>query len=350
MTLRSTLKKLAPKYGFTVVLNEKEKAALREETITVDQVRKEEEMRKQSENTSTRDKQSEKKKSEETKSKTTSVPSFSRKSDKGVKDQVSAIFEDAMRWHFSRFEQMQSLLLRRYNVLIEVERNATDDDGHIMVSGTGTDGMPITPIMHETEIGIEMMRRLKEKMEREKMSARKEQRKRLEGLARAAADYAGTWEQFQTVMEKKGVYVVLSWTKEGTPFGVTYIDRATRCCWKGSETTADFKWLKETAGNKGWQLKKDRYQTAVDKRNSMPSRIKTIKAYRRSDDVQPAAYSKESRQHGGAEAIFSAIRAGGHHRDGASHVDGGKRDIWDEALAAAEREEMEKKKAENQAL
>ena len=122
-------------------------------------------------------------------------------------------------------------MLRRYNILLEIEK--AGDGERIVASGTAADGSPITPILKETELGVEMLSRICERCDDANMSARKEQRKRLETLAAAAAAKAQSYEEFLSIMAKKGTYVVLSWTRTGEPFGVTYLDRATRCAWKG---------------------------------------------------------------------------------------------------------------------
>lgn len=351
LVLRSTMKRLAPKYGFMLVLNEQEKEALRQETVMQEQEAIEnapsvQNIKKTENSSNAEEKVNDTNQGEPQKTKAAPVPPFTRKPGVSVKQQITAAFEDAMRWHFSTFEQVQALMLRRYNVLMEVERIADGQDEKVKVSGTDADGQPITPFMNETELGVIMLRRIREKCARENMYIRKDQRKRLVMLARAAADRAQSWSEFRELMERKGTYVVLSWTKEGEPFGVTYLDRATRCAWKGSETLADFKWLKETAESKGWTMEKDKYQTVIHKRGGMPSRKRTISAVHPEvgSDTRPTQHRNGR---GSLDAMLSAIRPGGHHQDGASHIARTKGDIWDDAMVAAEREEAERKRAEH---
>ena len=350
LVLRSTLKRLAPKYGFTLVLNEKEKEELRQKAVvqgqeTIKNVPSIQDMKKTEPSSKTENKEDNTSNAEPQKPKAASVPPFSRKPGISVKQQITTAFEDAMRWHFSTFEQVQALMLRRYNVLMEVERVANGQDEKVKVSGTDTDGHPITPFMNETELGVKMLRRIREKCARENMYIRKDQRKRLVMLARAAADRAQSWSEFRELMERKGTYVVLSWTKDGEPFGVTYLDRATRCAWKGSETFADFRWLQKTAESKGWTMEKDKYQTVIDKRGSMPSRKRTIRA------IHPEIEAKTNPTHhsmgrSGVDAMLFAIQPAGHHQDGEAHITENKGDMWDESIAAAEREKVEKRKKE----
>lgn len=76
-------------------------------------------------------------------------------------------------------------------------------------------------------------------------------------------------------MERKGVYAVLSWTKDGKLFGVTWVDRATKCIWKGSETSVNAHWLQQTAEQKGWAMGKNGYEILIERRRSMPSKQTT---------------------------------------------------------------------------
>lgn len=336
LTLREALKMLAPKYGFTVVLNERE----REAAMSIGTGVKPEQS--PSPDMSGQEKtgaDAADKKKTGAGNPAEPVPGFTRKSPKGVKEQLSDAFNDAARWHFSTFEQLQALMIRRYNTLIEVERDGNGD--RIMISGTSADGKVITPILSEDDLGIEMLRLIRERCALSDMRARKSQRARLETVALAAAGKAGSYEEFRSLMERKGVYVVLSWTSEGKPFGVTYLDRATRCAWKGSETGTDFKWLSSTAEERGWTLSRDKYQKVVERRSAMPSR--------RRSPAMPGGSPPDIKTvpATGGRRKPSVRTGGGRHQDGDEYIGRRRRrDIWDEALAAAEREERERRKAE----
>ena len=168
------------------------------------------------------------------------------------------------------------------------------------------------------------------------MSARKEQRKRLETLAAAAAAKAQSYEEFRAIMAKKGTYVVLSWTRTGEPFGVTYLDRATRCAWKGSETGTDFKWLKTVVEKKGWTLTRDSQQATVEKHSRMPSRRARLTVRR--DTVRP-----NSVQLSQSLQIPRVAAAGSHHPLVTSMAKAKGESIYDESLRLGEEEEREKK-------
>lgn len=354
LRLRSILKELAPKYGYTVILNEKEKEQeKREKTVKEDQqqpvaavpviirdggTHKDESVREDEEETA--------------KAKEPKVMPFSRKSDRSVTQQITDAFEDAMKWNFSTFEQVQALLLRRYNVLIEVEGGDSPEE-RIVISGTNSSGKPITPIMHEEDLGLRMMERIKEKCENARMSSRKEQKKRIEGLARAAAKKANSFEEFRELMFKKGPYVVLSWSRTGEPFGVTWLDRATKCAWKGSETDVNFKWLKSVAQEKGWTFVKDKLQETIDKRAAMPSRRRqptppvdnTIELPKPAADIsvgQPGTAKEPSL----VKAVTKLAKTRGHnlHNQRGHDQEEGKKSIWEKAIEAGEKEEQETKR------
>lgn len=337
LVLRQNLKRLAPKYGFTVVLNEEEKEEERkaqrrkgaqpEPETEVVFPEPEEPKKKPSEKKPAAGADKEKK----------VVPPFKRDSATPLTRQITDAFEDAITWHFSTFEQIQGLMLRRYNVLLEIER--AGDGERIVASGTSPDGKPVTPILKETELGVEMLRRIRERCGEANMSARKEQRKRLETLAAAAAAKAQSYEEFRSIMAKKGTYVVLSWTRTREPFGVTYLDRATRCAWKGSETGTDFKWLKTVVEKKGWTLTRDSQQATVEKHSRMPSRRARLTVRR--DTVRP-----NSVQLSQPLQIPRVAAAGSHHPLATSMAKAKGESIYDESLRLGEEEEREKKRAE----
>jgi hypothetical protein len=210
--------------------------------------------------------------------------------------------------------------------------------------------MPITPPISEAGLGIDMMQQIKNKCNDTKMSEKKEQKKRLELLALAAADVSESFDDFRAKMEQKGVYVVISWTEDNKPFGVTWLDKATKCAWKGSETNANLKWLKDLAERKGWTITKNKYESVTEKRNAMPSRKNTIvKTVEPTQSPAADASSNTQTTKGNIIAALKKIRAGGHHQDG--DKDAGRssgRSVWDEALDAAERDERERKKNEGE--
>ena len=276
MKLRRTLKALSDKYGFEIVLNEYEKEKQLAENPGKQTKENTTSKTKSNHKESTHSKDGGKRPIKEPDTKRiTFVPSFSRNSATAVSVQIRNIVEDALKWHFTTFEQLQILLRKRYNISIELENNM--DDGRIVLSGTSPSGQTVTPLMYEENLGVDLLRRIKQKTEKENMSSRRQQRQRLEGLVKAAATSAATYKDFQAILEKKGVWIALSWkSNEDDIFGVTYLDRATKCAWKGSETAVDLQWLRQTAADKGWIIEKDPSLELMRKRNNMPSRRNTL--------------------------------------------------------------------------
>lgn len=316
LRLRTHLREMSAKYGFEIILSDFEEERDRKERASMGMP--EEPIEKIVQKTGGRSAGPE----PEEKKQKTAVRAFNRRSETPVTEQLNEICEDALKWNFTTFEQLQALLIRRYNTLIEIEDDGSED-GRIVVFGADGKGLPVTPPLREAEIGVELMRRIKDKCENTKMSFRKEQRKRLETLAAAAAAAAETYEDFCAIMEKKGAYVVVSWTKDGKPFGLTYLDRATKCAWKGSETTRDLSWLKQTAEQKGWTITPDKFQETVEKRNRMPSRRTAVRTKRKTTVGRDPSGQGGERRRGGIHI------PGAHHKESTARAGDGKRDsIW----------------------
>lgn len=103
------------------------------------------------------------------------VPAFSRKSDTPVIRQIENAHDDVVRnWSFTTFEQYQALLLRRYNVLAELERKGESDE-RLVFFGTNKKGEPITPQLYESDFGgNDMLTGLHLRAESVKMSSKKD--------------------------------------------------------------------------------------------------------------------------------------------------------------------------------
>ena len=277
LVLRDAMKKLAPKYGFEVILSEKEKqeAGIIKETTIVENITEE--------------------KPWPTKEKKT-IPSFSRKNG-SLTTQLKDIIQDSLKWRLTTFEQFQLLLLHRYKVLAEIEKKNNDEETLIFI-GADSSGNPITPPISETELHLNTLRQLKKQMEKEKKKThlRQEQRIRLERLARASAAIANSLNEFKQLMEKKGVIVTLSFTRDNEPFGITYLDNATKCAWKGSQTNTDLKWLKKMANEKNWTITKDEFQRKLEVRQNMPSRKQTINVRETSDTSETSTDKTQNKQ------------------------------------------------------
>ena len=336
LNLRKSLLRLAPEYGFTVVLNERERAEEERKQKDVGPVHSVEEESANTNRAATQTAPSKVERAAREAPGTDSppkVPAYNSKSSTPVTQQVTDAFEDAMKWHFSTFAQIQALMLRRYNVFMEIELSSPED--RVVVQGANASGRPITPPIPESSLGVQMFDRIRERCENEKMSEKKEQKKRLEQLARAAAKVSGTFDDFRAKMEQKGVYVVISWTEDEKPFGVTWLDRATKCAWKGSETSADLGWLKDVAAQKGWELTKNKYEANTEMRARMPSRRTSIRL--RMDEPMPTGGQPRIK-------IPKITAAGSNHPAPAPPPPSKEESIYDESLRKGEEEEREEQK------
>lgn len=312
LKLRRFLKSISEKYGFEIILNsyEKQQEAKKEKKKTLQET----EALPLAVPVPSKEPAERKKKAVKEKStkKVTFVPSFGRDKETPVTTQINNIMEDVLAWHFSTFEQLQLLLLKRYSLRLENEGAMYGD--HLVYSGVKLNKDQsafkiVTPFLKEKDLGNDYMSRIKSKLENEKMSSRKEQKTRIEKLSRAAAAAAGSYDEFLSIMEQKGVWVMLSWKKDDSgPFGVTYIDRATKCIWKGSEISANLGWLQDIATQKGWTLEKTPIVEASNKRNSMPSRKAALST--RKEPISPATPA------GQAGSTLPRFRAG--HQQGST--------------------------------
>lgn len=292
LKLRKLLKELSKKYGFELVLNEtemeaealknekkrkKERTARKDEPFTMPETPARVKRQKRNEPEKPEDGETPAPSKDENPEKDSKarVPAFSRRSETPVLEQMRTIYEETMTWHFSTFEQIQALLIRRFNLLIELEDDG--DEGRVLLFGADATGKPVTPPINEDQLGIPMLRQMKDRIAASEMPSRKSQKRRLEQLSRAAMDASSSYEEFCRIMEKKGVYVVVSWSRDGQPFGVTYVDRATKCIWKGSETKSDLAWLKGECESRGWNITMDRFQENVEKRNRAKTRRTTLR-------------------------------------------------------------------------
>lgn len=319
LKLRDILKGLSERYGFSVVLSEDE---------MMEEIRKG--MREERKISEAKERKGPARPDPE---KRKPVPPFSKRRDTPVREQMREAIEDSMSWSLTTFEQYQALMLRRYRLLVEIER---DGDGErLKVSGTDAKGNPITPLLSEDEIGVGLLRWLRDKTENERMGKRRSQRDRLERLAEAATEAAGSYGEFVKIMEEKGVYTVISWTRDGEPFGVTWLDRATRCAWKGSETARDLAWLKETAKEKGWTIEEGRMESVARRRSEAPSR-KRDQTRKEEPEIKAGTGSGRGNLLNDLRKVARSAGSGG---QATSTVRGRKKDLLDEAEEEKLREE-----------
>jgi Relaxase/Mobilisation nuclease domain. len=322
LKLRSILRALKDEYGYELYYEDEN-----------NQVRKDAEENEESIKTIVEERTKRKEDKKKPEEKKAYVPSFDPKSETGTMDQIRNAVEDTFNWNFSTFEQWQALLQRRYNVLVVVQRKNEEEDT-LVFFGTNKDGTARTPPLDETALGLNLRQRLSDKCSSSNMRNRKEQKKRIEELAVAAAEVSGSYKEFVQNMEKKGAYMYVSFNSEGQPFGLTYLDRRTKCAWKGSETATDLKWLMGIAQTKGWTISQDKYQIVASKHARMPSRKKTYNMSKQTDTPPIRTQSDAGR----GPIRLPAIKAPHHQASTADVTRGRSRDdILDELERERER-------------
>lgn len=173
------------------------------------------------------------------------VPPFSPEDSTPITDQFRAFHREAMQWTFTTPEQYMAILKWRYNCEVD------ELDGGFTYAGLDKKGKICTQILTESELSLPCFDEIVEKCVESDVKHLKSQRKRIETYAELAMKDCKTLKEFRQRMSKKGIYLSISFTEEGEPFGITWLDRATKCAFKGSETKVDLKWLKEKAAAEG---------------------------------------------------------------------------------------------------
>ena len=176
------------------------------------------------------------------------VAPFSKDSDIPLTQQLRTFHAEAMQWYFTTPEQYAAILRYRYNTEVEIY-----PDG-LSFSGLGSSGSPATVQVGEAELGVRALDEMLAVCAATDIRQKKAQRARLEKNVREAAEKAEDWKQFRAEAARKGIILAVSWTEGGEPFGLTWLDRATRCAFKGSETHLTLAWLQDTALQKGWKI------------------------------------------------------------------------------------------------
>ena len=203
-------------------------------------------------------KKGKKEESKKEKEKRPYVPAFSRTSDVPVTEQMKNIVEDSLQWHFSTPEQYGLLLRYRYRL------NYQEYDNAAILIGLKSGNVRCTPPIKESLIHPNLSNDVHRLCDEEKMSARKRQKERLEKEVREALEKAKDYEDFKKKLAERGIMMSVSWSENGKPFGITWIDRATRCIWKASETEMTLNRIMEEGLANGWTIIRDaRLETPV---------------------------------------------------------------------------------------
>lgn len=212
------------------------------------------------------------------------VPPFSRDSATAVSEQFRAIHKEAIKWSFSTPEQYKAIMKWRYNV----EVRELDDGVHFI----GLDkAKGATPPISEKELGIKASEDIMGRCSEVRPGRLKAQKKRIEDYAQKAMTDCPSLKEFRRRMSAKGIYVAISFTEDGQPFGLTWLDRATKCAFKGSETGCTLPWLKEQAESNGWEIKR---QHGFDRTSDIRGGAAQTPRYRMENQMQQSGPSASS--------------------------------------------------------
>ena len=178
------------------------------------------------------------------------VPPFKLTNDKSVSQQYTAIHKEAITWNFTTPEQYGMLLRWRFNTEVKLYED------EIYFIGLDENGVGCTPPVKSSQLYLPALRNMLQRCADTDIKSKKRQRDRLEDIVKTTAGEAENWTSFRKLLEKKGVYLVVSWSEQNEPFGITWIDRGTKCIWKGSETKTDLAYIKDICQEKGWTMKR----------------------------------------------------------------------------------------------
>lgn len=261
--------KLAKKYGYTVGLDEEPLEEDLEEVNDADTTEDVSHQKERQEKTEQAEKTGQTQDSDDAPKKKQFVPPFNKESDEPITEQFRKIHEEAMKWNFTTPEQYKALLKWRFNV------EADEFEDGINFIGLDRNGKEATSPVSEKDLGIDAAEDIIRKCTTTDMKKRRRQRERLEGYALEAIKGSMSLKEFRKKMNDKGIYVVISYTEDGKPFGLTWLDRATKCAFKGSETPCDLRWLIEGAEKNEWVLERiHRFDRTSDIKSRYKSRYR----------------------------------------------------------------------------
>jgi hypothetical protein len=185
-----------------------------------------------------------------TKTKPPYVAPFRADDETPVSDQLRNIHNDAMTWTFSTPEQYKTIMRYRYNT------HAEEYADGIHLSGIDKTGKTCTVPMTEKQLEQNITDNILQKCSSNETKKKKKEKERIKQLAFEEIERSESLHDFRTKMLSKGVFLVISYTDEGKPFGITWLDKVTRCAFKGSELDCNLDWLKNVANERQWSLDK----------------------------------------------------------------------------------------------
>lgn len=170
---------------------------------------------------------------------------YNRNSTEGAASQFKRFHEEALEWHFSTIEQYEALLYWRYRT------KASETSTGMTYTGLDINMEPCTGLIHEQELKRQCLEEIKKNISISN-PAGKNRKQHVEKICKESMALAKNWEEYARRTEKLGIMTLIHRTSEGKSFGLTYMDKVTRCIWKGSETETDIKWLLNEASRKNF--------------------------------------------------------------------------------------------------
>lgn len=201
-----------------------------------------------------------------------------------VSDQLRGIHNDVMNWTFSTPEQYKAILRYRYNVEAEEYENG------MHLTGINKTGKTSTVPMTEKQLNLKITESIIEKCSSDEVKKKKKEKERINQLAFNEIKDSESLHEFRTRMLSKGIFLVISYTEDGKPFGITWLDKVTKCAFKGSELSCNLDWLKRLSTEKNWNLNK----TAQNNRQNKQCRTDNKKTFLRPTHQAHKEYNKNT--------------------------------------------------------
>ncbi len=244
-----------------------------------------------------------------------SYPPFDINSSVPVVKQYCNMHAETMQWAFTTIQQYKEIMRNRFNVEVEVT------DHGITYAGLDAEGHRNTTPLDQATVGIDSLSEIERKCTSVNIKKHIRQKERLETVVLAASEEAKSWKDFSGRLKKKGINVILHKNVNDNIFGVTWLDRATRHAWKGSDTRIDSTWIKTLINEKGWHVEaKENARPVTGKGKSTTKRLTHSGAALKNRD------NRESR----IQDSINKIRSAYVNTPGNSTQDNQKDDIYED--------------------
>ncbi len=152
-----------------------------------------------------------------------------------VLSQLEDIWEAALSYEFDTLSQL-SFVLEDLGVRMDVVEG-DEGESRVTLQGLDAKGEGVTAIFDENDFGKPLYETARKALSAASGSrrARGREKERLRGVVRSAFGYSRSEAHFRNILRIKGIGMHLSVTRDGEPFGITFVDHTTRKVFKGSE-------------------------------------------------------------------------------------------------------------------